>query len=89
MVKKYKLDYKLEQEELNTEIDKVLKEMNAIMAIKEVYEARIADIKASSAEHMASLKKDKRFLWVAVCVFGGFLILFLLMDLYQENLLKY
>lgn len=56
-------------------------QMNAIMAIKEVYEARIADIKASSAEHTNTLKRDKRFLGIAVCVLGGVLILFLLVDL--------
>ena len=56
-------------------------EMNAVMVIKEIYEARIADIKASSAEHTESLKKDKRYLAAAACVLGIVLILFLLVDL--------
>lgn len=56
-------------------------EMNAIMTVKEVYEARIADIKASSLEHTNSLRKDKRYLAATVCVLGVFLLVFLLMDL--------
>lgn len=56
-------------------------EMNAIMSVKEIYEARIADIKASAGEHMESLKRDKRFLALAVCVLGAMLILFLMVDL--------
>lgn len=57
-------------------------EMNAIIAIKEVYEARIADLKATSAEHTGSLKKDKHFLGVAVCVLGAILLGTLLVDLF-------
>ena len=56
-------------------------EMNAILAVKEVYESRIADIKASYIEHINSLKKDKLYLAIIVCVLGAFLILFLLVDL--------
>lgn len=56
-------------------------EMNAIMAVKEVYEQRIADIKLSSAEHISSLKKDKLYLAIIVCILGAFLLLFLLVDL--------
>ena len=55
-------------------------EVNAIMALKEIYEARIADIKTSSAEHTESLKKDKKYL-AAACILGAVLILFLLVDL--------
>ncbi len=57
-------------------------EMNAIIAMKEVYEARINDIKTSSAEHVESLKKDKRYLAIAVCVLGLFLIAALLVDMF-------
>ena len=57
-------------------------EMNAIIVMKEVYEARISDIKTSSAEHMESLKKDKRYLAIAVCVLGLFLIGALLVDMF-------
>lgn len=56
-------------------------EMNAIMAVKEVYEARITDIKESSAVHIHSLRRDKRFLAITICVLGAALILFLLVDL--------
>lgn len=57
-------------------------QMQALMAIKEVYEERIKDIKASSAEHLQSLKRDKRILAVAFCVLGAFLIGILLVDLF-------
>ena len=56
-------------------------EMNAVIAIKEVYEARIADLKASAAEHIESLRKDKRFLAIIVCALGAVLIGALLVDL--------
>lgn len=56
-------------------------EMNAIKALREVYEARIRDIKESSGEHVNSLKRDKRYLAIAVCILGAVLILFLLVDL--------
>lgn len=61
--------------------EKAKVEMNAVMAIKEVYEARIADIKESSRAHVESLKRDKRFLALAVCILGMFLMTFLLVDL--------
>lgn len=57
-------------------------EMNAIIAIKEIYEARIADIKAASAEHTGSLRRDKRYLAVAVCVLAAVIIITLLVDLF-------
>lgn len=57
-------------------------EMNAIIAIKEVYEARIEDLKTSAAEHIASLTKDKHFLAMIVCVLGAVLIGSLLVDLF-------
>ena len=56
-------------------------EMNAIMAIKEVYEARITDIKESAAERNHSLQKDKMFLATVCCVLGVILISFLAVDL--------
>ncbi len=61
-------------------------EMNAIIAIKEVYEARINDIKASASEHAESLKKDKHFLAIVVCVLGLFLIGALLVDLFVGSI---
>lgn len=61
--------------------DKEDVEMNSIIALKEVYEARIADLKESSNEHTSSLKKDKRVLAIACGVLGVILISFLLVDL--------
>lgn len=60
-------------------------EMNAIMALKEVYEARIEDLKASSSEHTNTLKKDKKHLALIACILGGFLLLFLMVDLLLRN----
>ena len=57
-------------------------EMNAIMAIKEVYEERIKEIKSSSTEHLESLKRDKRILAIAVCVLGFLWVATLVVDLF-------
>ena len=57
-------------------------ETNAVMAVKEVYEARIQDIKASEAEYVASLKRDKRVLTILSCVLGAMLLAMLLVDLF-------
>ncbi len=51
------------------------------MALKEVYEARIEEIKKLSAEHLDSLKKDKRYLAIPCAVLGLFIIGCLLVDL--------
>ena len=56
-------------------------QMKALIAIKEVYEERIKDIKTSFAEHLHSLKKDKKILTIAVCILGAFLIGVLLLDI--------
>ena len=56
-------------------------EKTAIMSLSDVYEARIADIKASSESHIESLRRDKRYLAAAVFVLGIILIIFLLIDL--------
>ncbi len=56
-------------------------EMNAVMALKELYDTRIEEIKKSSAEHLESVKKDKRYLAVACAVLGMFIISWLLVDL--------
>ncbi len=56
-------------------------EMNAIIAVKEIYEERIKDNKAAAAEHIASLKKDKRILGVLVGVLTVLLIGVLVLDL--------
>lgn len=56
-------------------------ETNAVIALKEVYEARIEEMKKSSAEHLESLKKDKRYLAITCAVLGIFMIGWLLVDL--------
>lgn len=56
-------------------------EINAIIAIKEVYEARIADLKTVTSEHTSSLRTDKRYLAMVVCILGAVLIGTLLVDL--------
>lgn len=66
-------------------VDKIEKtedsQMKALIAVKEVYEERIKDIKESSTEHLKSLKKDKQILIVTVCILSLFLIGALLLDL--------
>ena len=57
-------------------------QMKALIALKEVYEARIKDVKESSVEHIQSLKRDKKILTIAVCVLGVFLVGVLLLDLF-------
>ena len=59
---------------------------NAVIAIKEIYEARIAEMKASAAAHVDSLKKDKRVLAISACVLGAFLLLFVLLDVLVGNI---
>lgn len=57
-------------------------EMNAITAIREVYEARIEDLKKASAELTASLHRDKKVLTIVACILGGFLAALLLCDFF-------
>ena len=61
-------------------------QIKALIAVKEVYEERIKDIKSSFAEHIQSLKRDKRILAVTVCILILFLISTLLMDLFIGNI---
>ena len=56
-------------------------EMNVVAAMREIYEARIAEIKRSAAEHLESVKRDKRYLAIACAVLGMFIIGWLLVDL--------
>ena len=57
-------------------------QIKALKALKEVYEERIKDIKQSSAEHIQSLKRDKRILIIAVCILSVLLIGAFLCDLF-------
>ena len=56
-------------------------QIKALKALKEVYEERIKEIKQSSAEHIQSLKRDKRILVIVTCVLSALLIGVLLFDL--------
>ena len=75
---------------MNEKTDDVKKQVPgedaAVMSIREIYEARIADIKASTTEHLSSLKKDKGLLALTVCVLGLFLMLLILVDLLIGNM---
>ena len=55
--------------------------VEALKALKEVYEERIVEIKRSSDDHIQSLKRDNKLLLIAVCILGAFLIGTLLIDL--------
>ena len=56
-------------------------QMKALVALKEVYEGRIQDLKTSSAEQVQSLKRDKKILTVAVFILGALLAGALVLDL--------
>lgn len=56
-------------------------QIKALKALKEVYEERIKDIKQSSAEHIQSLKRDKKVLIICVCILSVLLIGALVIDL--------
>lgn len=57
-------------------------QMKALIALKDVYEERIKDIKASSEENIKTLKKDKKILTIAVFILSVFLIGALVVDLF-------
>lgn len=54
--------------------------INATVAMKELYENRIAEIKEVSDARLNAAEKDKRFLKTVTCCLGGFLLLMLLID---------
>ena len=64
----------------NVEVDDDSR-MKALAAIKEVYEDRIQDIKASYVERVQALEKDKKILRLIVCILGAALAAILLLDL--------
>lgn len=59
---------------------------NAVLALKDIYEARIDEIKKSSVDHIESLKKDKRYLAIACIVLGLFIAVFLFADIMIGNI---
>lgn len=54
--------------------------INATLAMKELYENRIVEIKEVSDARLNAAEKDKRFLKTVTCCLGGFLLLILLID---------
>ena len=58
----------------------------AVLTVKEVYEERIKDIKASSTEHINSLKRDKKILTIVVCILAVLLIGTLVLDLFVGSI---
>ena len=62
--------------------DKKLQEENAdvLHMVREDYEKRIAEIKASADAYAASLKRDKRAMSIVAGVLVLFLIVFLMLD---------
>ncbi|MBO5938196.1 MAG: helix-turn-helix transcriptional regulator [Clostridia bacterium] len=81
---------KNESSEKNDKTDKLEvteeSQMKALIAVKEVYEARIKDLKESSAEHLNSIKRDKKILTVAVALLATFLIGVLTVDLFVGSI---
>jgi transcriptional regulator with XRE-family HTH domain len=57
-------------------------QMKALIALKEVYEARIKDLKTSSEEQIKLLKSDRKVLRIITVVLGALLIGALLLDLF-------
>ena len=57
-------------------------QIKALVAVKEVYEERIKDLKASSAEQIQSLKRDKKILTFTVFALGTILLGAFLLDLF-------
>ena len=60
-------------------------QIKALVALKEVYEARINDLKAASEEHVRLLKNDRKILIILSVVLGAFLIGALLLDLFMGS----
>ena len=56
-------------------------EMNAIIALKEVYESRISDIKEHLGEHIGALRKDKHVLAIVAGTLMMVLIGLLILDI--------
>ena len=57
-------------------------QMKALVALKEVYESRIKDIKESSFDHIKSLKRDKKILIASTLVLAIVLIGVLFLDVF-------
>ena len=60
-------------------------EKKSLVAIKEVYEERIREIKDSNAEQVRSLKRDKKILGIIIAVLASVLLALLSVDLLLGN----
>ena len=56
-------------------------QIKALIALKEVYESRIRDLKESSSEYLKSLKRDKKVLTILVLILSVLLVGVLVLDL--------
>ena len=57
-------------------------QIKALVALKELYEERIKDIKSTSADHIQSLKKDKKLMIIIICILSILLMGVLVFDLF-------
>ena len=57
-------------------------QIKALIALKEVYEARIKDLKESSEEQIKTLKNDRKILRICLIILGAILVGALLLDLF-------
>ena len=60
-------------------------EKKSLVAIKEVYEERIREIKDSNAEQVRSLQRDKKILGIIIAVLASVLLALLSVDLLLGN----
>ena len=57
-------------------------QMKALVALKEVYESRISDLKSSYEEQIRLLKSDRKILRICLGIIGVLVIVTLLLDLF-------
>lgn len=67
---------KVEQAEITED-----SQIKALVAVKDVYEERIKDLKTAFEEQIQSLKKDKKILMITIGILSAFLMGALLLDL--------
>ena len=60
-------------------------QMKALIAVKEVYEERIKDMKADHDAHVASLKRDKKIFMITSGILVLFLMGIVLIDLFMGS----
>lgn len=72
---------KLEKAEISED-----SQIKALVALKDVYESRIKDLKESYSDHLKSVKRDKKTLTITVVILAVFLIGALLLDLFVGSI---